>query len=318
METADRSLVFGPVPSRRLGRSLGVDLVPYKTCSYDCTYCQLGRTTCKTVRRAEYVPTDRVLADLREAVESGPAPDYITLSGSGEPTLHSGLEDVIAGIRSISDVPVAVLTNGSLLWDPAVAEAVSRADLVLPSLDAGDAETFQAVNRPHPGISFPHMVQGLIDFRQRYGGQIWLEVFLLAGITSSPVQVAKIAALAARIEPDRVQINTIARPPAEPDARGVSLEELYVLAELFTGTVEVVADHPLPAASALGETGADRVLDLLRRRPCTLDDIAAGLAMHRNEVLKYTDRLVREGAIAMREVGGKTFFAATAKAPDAA
>lgn len=313
METTSRSLVFGPVPSRRLGRSLGVDLIPYKTCSYDCTYCQLGRTTCKTVKRDEYVPTDRVLADLREALETGPAPDYITLSGSGEPTLHSGLEQVIAGIRAVSDVPVAVLTNGSLLWQPEVADAVRMADLVAPSLDAGDEETFQAVNRPHPDMNFPRMVQGLIDFRQRYTGQIWLEVFLLAGITSSPVQVAKIAALAAKIKPDRVQINTIARPPAEPEARGVSLEDLDVLAGLFTGTVEVVADHPLTAASAPGETGADRVLDLLRRRPCTLDDIASGLGMHRNEVLKYTDRLVRTGEIMLQEVGGRAFYSATGK-----
>lgn len=285
-------------------------MVPFKTCSYDCTYCQLGCTTNKTAERAEYVPVDRILRDLRNALETGPAPDYITLAGSGEPTLHSGLGRVIAEAKSLTRVPVAVLTNGSLLWRQDVVEDCLGADLVVPSLDAGDANAFQKVNRPHPDISFQRMVQGLVDFRRAFEGEMWLEVFLLAGITAQPIHVAKIASIISQIGPDRAQLNTVARPPAEPDARAVSLDDLDALAELIPGFVEVIADHPLPASNTGGRGSADLVLDLLRRRPCTLQDIAAGLDMHPNEVLKYTDRLVREGLVEHQEVAGRSYYSA--------
>ena len=169
--------VFGPVPSRRLGRSLGVDLVPLKTCSYDCIYCQLGRTTCKTIERKEWVPLDAVLNELEGKLST--RPDYITLSGSGEPTLYSRLDEVIERIKSITDIPVAVLTNGSLLWQEDVQQQLAAADLVMPSLDAGDPATFHLVNRPHEALTFEKMLSGLIAFRQHFHGRYWLEVLLL-------------------------------------------------------------------------------------------------------------------------------------------
>ena len=138
--------IFGPVPSRRLGRSLGIDLVPHKTCSYDCIYCQLGRTTCKTIERKEWVPLDAVVAELETKLS--PRPDYVTLSGSGEPTLYSRLDELIDRIKHLTDIPVAVLTNGSLLWQEVVQQQLAAADLVMPSLDAGNATAFHLVNRP--------------------------------------------------------------------------------------------------------------------------------------------------------------------------
>ena len=177
------SYVFGPVPSRRLGRSLGVDLVPFKTCSYDCIYCQLGRTSCKTVERKQWVPLDDVLAELKEKLST--RPDYITLSGSGEPTLFWRTGELIDRIKAMTDVPVAVLTNGSLLWCKDVRDQLTNADLVIPSLDAGDQSMFRAVNRPHEDISFERMLDGLIAFRKAFGGQYWLEIMLLAGHTAS-------------------------------------------------------------------------------------------------------------------------------------
>jgi wyosine [tRNA(Phe)-imidazoG37] synthetase (radical SAM superfamily) len=156
------SQIFGPVPSRRLGRSLGVDLVPLKTCTYDCIYCQLGRTTCKTMERKEWVPLDGVLESLKEKLSS--KPDYITLSGSGEPTLYSRIDKLIDQIKAMTDVPVAVLTNGSLLSHEDVRKQLMAADLVIPSLDAGDEAMFRLINRPHEEISFPQMLDGLIDF----------------------------------------------------------------------------------------------------------------------------------------------------------
>jgi len=149
-----RKFVYGPVHSRRLGRSLGVDLVPFKTCSYDCVYCQLGRTTQKTIDLREYVPVDAVLRELAEGLRATPRPDFIGRAGSGEPTLHARLGDLVAGVQALTEVPVAVLTNGSLLWRPEVRAALAQADLVLPSLDAGTAASFARVNRPHPDVSF--------------------------------------------------------------------------------------------------------------------------------------------------------------------
>ena len=169
--------VFGPVPSRRLGRSLGVDLVPHKTCSYDCIYCQLGATTCKTTERKEWVPLDDVLEQLKAKLST--APDYITLSGSGEPTLYSRAEELIDRIKAMTDVPVAVLTNGSLLWQEEVRRQFMKADLVIPSLDAGDEGMFRLVNRPHEDVTFERMLAGLVDFRREFRGAYWLEVFVL-------------------------------------------------------------------------------------------------------------------------------------------
>ena len=301
-----KSYVFGPVPSRRLGRSLGVDLVPFKTCSYDCVYCQLGRTTCKTVERKAWVPLDDVVSQVREKLAT--RPDYVTLSGSGEPTLFSRLGELVSLIKGQTDVPVAVLTNGSLLWEPDVQQGIADADLVIPSLDAGDPSLFRHVNRPHDSIDFDQMVQGLIEFRQRFAGAYWLEVFLLGGMTAIPAEVDKIGRVINRIQPDRVQLNTVTRPPAEDFALPVSREDAEHYARMLSGQAEVIADFQ--GVHHEGEFAAKRddVLDLLRRRPCTVEDIAAGLAMHTNEALKYVTELLDRGAIVAENRGYHAYY----------
>ena len=306
--------VFGPVPSRRLGRSLGVDLVPFKVCTYDCIYCQLGRTTCKTTERKEWVPLNEVCASLRGALDT--KPDFITLSGSGEPTLFSRPGELIRSIKDLTDVPVAVLTNGSLLSVPEVRAGLLEADLVVPSLDAGNERLFRIVNRPHEDIAFDRMVEGLIAFRQEYGGRYWLEVLLLGGITAVPAEVERIADIARRIGPDRVHLNTATRPPAEKSAIAVQKAELQRLAAAFGGTATVVADYP--ATAQQGEFAARRedVLNLLRRRPCTVDDIAGGLGLHRNEVVKYVEELSSEGLIEASTSDGRVYYAATGQGLD--
>ena len=287
--------VYGPVPSRRLGRSLGVDLIPFKTCSYDCIYCQLGPTTNRTVERREYVPTDTVLAQVQERLAGLAAPpDYITLAGSGEPTLHNGLGRLAAEIRRRTDVPVAVLTNGSLLFEPAVADALAEADLVVPSLDAPGVSLWRHVNRPHPDLVWEQMIGGLETFTARFGGQVWLEVMLLSGVTGLDAEVRKIAALAKGIGPDRVQLNTAVRPAAESFALPLSREGLQELARLFDPPAEVVADFREPAAQE-GAATPDDVLDLLFRRPCSAKDVADGLGIRPNEALKLIDELTGAG-----------------------
>ena len=298
--------IFGPVPSRRLGRSLGVDLVPFKTCTYDCIYCQLGRTTNKTVERRQWVPLDDVLAELKKKLTT--RPDYITLSGSGEPTLFSRLDELIAGIRSMTDIPVAVLTNGSLLWRDEVRSQLMDAHLVIPSLDAGHSSLFQAVNRPHESISFDRMLEGLIAFREEYYGEYWLEVFLLAGHTAMDSEISKIAECVGRIKPDRVQLNTATRPTAEEYAVMVDRRRMGDLAAGFDPPAEVIADYRGVHAQSDFKAGRDSVLEMIQRRPCSLEDIADGLGMHRNEAIKYVEELSTEGLTEKRSCGGRLFY----------
>lgn len=290
-----RSQIFGPVPSRRLGRSLGVDLVPFKTCTYDCIYCQLGPTTCKTIDRKEWVPLDAVVDQLKEHLPANP--DYITLSGSGEPTLYSRLAELIDQIKTTTNVPVAVLTNGSLLWRDDVCRQLMDADLVIPSLDAGDEAMFRLVNRPHAELAFEQMLGGLIDFRGKFPGDCWLEVFVLAGSTALPEEFAKIAQCIRQIKPGRVQLNTVSRPPAEPSAIGVSRRDLDDLASALPLPAEVIADFRGVHQQTEFAAGREQILQMLRKRPCSIADIADGLAMHRNEVIKYIEELSVAGLL---------------------
>lgn len=300
--------VFGPVPSRRLGRSLGIDLVPFKVCSYDCIYCQLGRTTKRTIERADFFRLDEILWEVDGAMESGPGQDVITLSGSGEPTLYSRLGELIPALKKRTGLPLAVLTNGSLLWDPQVREDLSEADLILPSLDAGDERLFRYVNRPHPAIAFDRMIQGLVDFRKQYTGKLWLEVFLLAGVTAMEAEVKNIARIAQSISPDRVQLNTVTRPPAEGFAHPVPPERMELLAAAFGGTAEVLgAARKKPGPTTRSTTEA-RILELIRRRPCALEDIAGGLGIHPLEALKLAESLVKSGQASATCHGTETFY----------
>lgn len=252
--------VYGPVPSRRLGRSLGVDALTFKSCSFDCVYCQLGRTTNHTIERKEYIPTADILDEVRRKLENGDKPEYISFAGSGEPTLHSGLGDIIRGIKAMTDVPVVVFTNGSLLWMPEVRADLAAADVVIPSLDGGDAALLDKVNRPAASLDFDRIVEGLIAFRGAFNGQIWLEVMLLGGISDDDASVDAIARLAERIRPDKVQINSVCRPPAETYALPVPAARLLEIRKHFAGvpgTVEIIAEH-LDEHGAYGFPHADQ------------------------------------------------------------
>ena len=300
------SYIFGPVPSRRLGRSLGIDLVPFKTCSYDCIYCQLGRTTNKTIERREWVSLESILAELPEKLKE--KPDYITLGGSGEPTLYSRLDELIAAIHDMTDTPVAVLTNGSLLWQAELRTQLAEAQLIIPSLDVGDATLFEAVNRPHPAITFDKMVGGLKALRNEFKGEYWLEILISAGHTGIIAEIKKIAAIVAEIKPDRVQLNTVVRPPAEDYAYKVDFSQLTEFAKLFEPAAEVIADfhgvHSAPEFSSARDT----VLQMLQRRPCTIDDIAGGLGIHRNEAIKHVQKLLDDNLLEKINSGGKFFY----------
>ncbi len=302
-------MVFGPVPSRRLGRSMGVDLLPFKTCSLDCLYCQLGCTTNKTIERRAWVEADEVLAQVAAKIEAGARPDYFTLSGSGEPTLHLDIGRIIREIKSRASVPVAVLTNGTMLWDGAVRAALADADLVVPSLDAVDEDSFRKVNHPHPAINFPFYLDGLRKFAEGRSGKMWLEVFILAGINDDDAFVESLRKIVATIPADRVQLNTAIRPPAYREARAASRERLEAIAAMLGSNAEVVASYKDISPDAAMTTTAAEILEMLKRRPCSLSDLSSGLRADRNIVAKCVGMLAERGEVAAEEREGATYYA---------
>jgi len=299
--------LFGPVPSRRLGLSLGVDIVPLKTCTQNCLYCQLGKDTTQTLERKVYAPIDDVLTEIRNRIQTGLKADYITISGSGEPTLHSELGRLIDEIHRLTSIPVAVITNGSLLWRQDVRDDCARADVVLPSLDAGDEQTFRKLNQPHPNIDFAKFVEGLCAFRREYRGPIWLEIFLCEDINTDSKSIENIGKLIDRIKPDKVQLNTAVRPTAHSHIRAVSPDRMKILAKKLERNAEVIADF---SAEKMGLAGCDAisVLEMLRRRPCSTEDLVAGLGARREIILKIVADLLHTGQIIPENRGRKMYY----------
>ena len=301
-------LVYGPVPSRRLGRSLGVDLVPHKVCSYDCVYCQLGRTKKKTIERKAYVPMEAILNQVQEKLSEGISADYITLAGSGEPTLNTEIGALIRELKKHSEIPVAVLTNSSLLGNGQVREALMGADAVLPSFDAHDQEGFETINRPHPAINFETMVDGLIAFRKEYPGEIWLEVFILEGINATEADALEFKYWIEKVNPQKVHVNTAVRPTAETYVRRVPVQEMAKLCSIIGGRAEVITPFKDTERHERGADIEEDLLNLLARRPCTLDDISSGLNVHKNEMLKYIELLVKNHRVEEVEKGSVVYY----------
>ncbi len=301
--------LFGPVPSRRFRRSLGVDLTPYKTCSFNCVFCQLGRTTNHTVARKEYVPVKKVIAELQEWLKIDGEADYITLSGSGEPTLHSGFGKILEFIRKNSKIPTVLLTNGSMLNLQEVREAASQADIVKTSLSAWDQLSLEWVNCPHPQITFDQLVEGQKDFRQIFSGKLYMEVFLINGINTTPDNVQRIADIVKDIGSDHVQLNTVVRPPAEDFATPLMKEKMEAYTDFFVPTAEVIAEYnrsDLPCA----QVNEDTIFSMLQRRPCTADQIGKVFGLHLNEVSKYLGKLIREEKIHYEQRNNEIYYTA--------
>jgi wyosine [tRNA(Phe)-imidazoG37] synthetase (radical SAM superfamily) len=224
--------VFGPVPSRRLGQSLGIDPVPLKTCNWNCVYCQLGRTRPFTTQRKTYINQEEILRQTKSALQNhSPGDiDWVTFIGSGETCLHSGLGAMIRAVKDMTDLPVAVITNGSLLSLPEVREELLHADAVLPTLDAGNTETFKAINRPDRSLSYRQHLEGLVAFRKVYKNKLWVEVMLVAGLNDQEAQLSEIAEALDKVQPDEIHILQPTRPPAEtwvhpPDEGALNLAQ---------------------------------------------------------------------------------------------
>lgn len=268
--------LFGPVPSRRLGMSLGVDLAPKKVCTLNCVYCEVGETTKLTVNRMEYVKYDKIIAELKQFMSSKPSIDYITFSGSGEPTLNSRIGELLTYIKqNYPTIKTAILTCGALLSYPDLRAELLEADVILPSLDAATQSVFERINRPNPNLNVASYIKGLINLRKEYKGEIWLEVFLLKGYNDSPKELELLKRAVLEINPDVVQLNTLDRPGTIEGLVALSKDELQKVKNLWDmPNVEIIA-------SAAQRTDIDSynadiegtILATIARRPCTLGDL---------------------------------------------
>lgn len=303
-----QSYIFGPVPSRRLGFSLGLDLVPYKTCSFDCVYCQLGRTTNKTIERREYISKESILKELEKRLNKGEEIDYITFSGSGEPTLNSRTGELVRDIKQMTDIHIAVLTNGSLLFKTEVRNELRSADLVIPSLDAVSQDTFQMVNSPHESLLIGEIVEGLKKFRKEFDNEIWLEIMLVQSINDGVSDVKRMADVISEIDPDKVQLNTVVRPPCESFALPLGPLKMKEICKMLSEKAEIITSHDRRMQKAYEKEIEDGIVTLLKRRPCTIGDISSFLGIHRNEIVKYIEVLEGEKKITKKRHGSQNYF----------
>jgi wyosine [tRNA(Phe)-imidazoG37] synthetase (radical SAM superfamily) len=286
--------LFGPVPSRRLGISLGVDLVPMKTCTLNCIYCECGESTNLTLERKEYVPFTTVKKELSLYFENNPVPDYITFSGSGEPTLNSRIGDVLNFIKNyIHDIPVALLTNGTLFSQKQVREDIKAATVIIPSLDAATEKVFRKINRPSPHLKVDKIIEGLIQLRKEYRGKLWLEIFIVPGMNDTEQELTALKQAIDKIEPDQIQLNTLDRPGPVPTLRAATRQELEHVIDFWqiekAAIITEVPEHK--ESFPYRKDTASAILGTIARRPCTLKDLSDILGLHTGEVKKYIDSL---------------------------
>jgi len=299
--------VFGPVLSRRLGFSLGVDLVPFKTCSLDCIYCQLGKTTHRTIERQAYIFSDSIISEVRKILKQNQKIDYITLSGSGEPTLNLHLGEIVTSIKEITDIPVAVLTNGTLLHIESVRDELMAADLVVPSLDAVTQELFCKINRPHPKLDVSQMISGLRSFSQVFSGKLWLEIMLVKRLNDLPEEVEKMKEVVSSVKCDKIQLNTTVRLPADRLIEPLTSEELFKLKKLLGEKCEVIAGFE-GQQNAVKTDIQERIISIVSRRPLNLSEISDFLGIPEERTTKYLFFLTKQGKIESLTYGSESYF----------
>ena len=301
--------LFGPVNSRRLGLSLGIDLLPAKTCSFNCIYCEVGATTCLTCDRKEYSPTREILDEIDIFLAGKHPPiDVVTITASGEPALHSGVGSIIHHIKHKTNKPVAILTNSSLLHLAVVRSELMAADIVIPSLDSAREKSFRKINRPAKCAQLPEIISGLSSFSRKFPGKIWLEILLVKGINDSDADIAALVEATREIRPDRIQLNTAVRPPLETYAAPMPEHELKKIARQFAGHIEIIADFAKRKRHHLRSAAEPEILDMLQRRPCTAPDICEALSLDLDQVQALLDKLLRNTALTRVTHAGKIYY----------
>lgn len=318
MQKIKTKSVFGPIPSRRLGVSLGVDLLPFKTCSMDCIYCECGSTTKLTAERKEYYPTESVMEELDAFFATGREIDYLTFSGVGEPTLHSGIGRIIRHVKHQKpEVKVCLLTNASLLGDPILQEELAPLDLIVPSFDGSTEEEFKLINRPCPEVTMQSTLDAILSFRKTNRCAMWLEIFIVPGVNDSKGSMIRFRDLAAKIAPEKVQLNSLDRPGVEEWIELPTTEELEEIASVI-GTavpVEIVSKvRPVVGAACRGrrvipiQEYNENILRTIRSRPCTAQDIALTLNYDPAKVEAHLRRMEKAGMIRSESGERGTFY----------
>jgi len=299
--------VYGPVPSRRLGLSLGLNIIPRKTCTLNCIYCQCGRTTCMTITRQSFFPIDDILQEVRAAVK-GKRIDYLTFSGEGEPTLNKDIGKIIRLLKKEFKIPVAVITNSTLLFDPEVRRDLYSADLVVPSLDAADPKTFRRLNRAHRTLKIEKILSGLKTFSRYFSGKIYLEIMLVKNINDSPEHLMELRRLAYEINPDRTHLNTVVRPPAEKFALPLSEDDLIQVQMLFGPETEI-AQSPIPKRQKpFKGDPVKAILAIVQNRPVTEQDLIHSLGISEEKLKPLLSYLVRQKRLQRIKFWGKVFY----------
>jgi wyosine [tRNA(Phe)-imidazoG37] synthetase (radical SAM superfamily) len=300
---------FGPVPSRRLGLSLGVDILPLKTCNLNCVYCELGRTKQYKCERSEYIPTGQIKAELEEVLNSERMSfDVLTFTASGEPTLHTGLGKLLAFSREHTDRPLAVITNSTLLSGSQVREELCHADILLPSLDSVVLDSFRRANRPARCVDLKTILDGLIKLRKEFKGKIWLEVLFVKGINNGTDEIRGLKEVLKSIRPDKIQLNTVVRPPVETWASPLSRRQMEKLKEQLGEKAEVIVDYRHSMEKGSQQIIEAEVLDTLLRRPLSIEDLQDVLGLKSKSVQETLDRMYSSGLIKTESFNGKLFY----------
>lgn len=304
--------VFGPVLSKRLGNSLGIDVIPHKTCSYNCIYCQLGSEENTITDLTNYYSVDEIIYELKEALLNNKNIDYITFTGSGEPTLYKDLKKLIYEIKQITDIPVCIITNGSLLYKQEMRSNLLLADLIIPSLDAGNEETFKLIDNPNKEIDFYKMVEGLIEFKKVFKGEYWLEIFLLKDINDNEDELDDIIKIVKKIKPDRIQLITATRRVANEKAKALSDEELKKIKKYFNSKCDIEIDIPNISENHKGNTRIlteDDIVNFLIRQPDTAYIIAKSFNENERKVKELLDLLIKKNKVREEIVNGVISYA---------
>ena len=303
--------LFGPVNSRRLGLSQGIDLLLTKTCTFNCIYCEIGSTEIHTCERKEYTPTEDILAEidifLAEDKTNKPI-DVFTITASGEPTLHSGLKTVIEHIKKNTGKPIVVLTNGAMFNHADVRHDLMAADIVIPSLDSARQESFRKIDRPAPCVNLEEIIQGLGIFCKEFSGRVWLEVLLVRNINDSKEDILALKKAIAVINPDKTQLNTVVRPPLETFATPLTKEELHDIAGQLPGHVEIIASFTIKDRMNTRLPDPDEIIAMLVRRPCTVLDISQALNLDTEATHQIIDELIARGDVISMSHQGKTYY----------
>ncbi len=308
--------IFGPVPSRRLGLSLGVDILPAnacKICNMNCVYCELGKGL-KTYLEAPSPPSwQKIISEIREYTSSNTQRfDFLTFTASGEPTLHPDLEKIISEAKDLTSKPITVLTNSSRVAQPNVRRALRLADVVLPSLDTANQTTFRKINRPHPSIRIAQIIEGLVTLRKDMPGQMWLEILFVRGINDTREELLALKKAIETIKPHKIQLNTVARPPAESWARPISSKAMEGIRSFLGEKAEVVIDFKAQMDRPDGIILESELVDTLKRRPLSQKDIE-GLFGKYSKTWTLLNSLLKEGIVKEQTIMGKRFYFAQAK-----